>query len=58
MTSLKLKQLFAVERCQASALLNIHVSLYFSLDSKMNMLQVSFYTGQNPQTTNQDSKTN
>jgi len=56
MTSLK--QLFTVERCQASALLNVHVSLYFSLDSKMNMLQVSSYTGQNPQTTNQDSKTN
>ena len=54
MTSLK--QLFTVERCQASALLNVHVSL--SLDGQMNMLQVSSYTGQNPQTTNQESKTN
>jgi len=49
---------FTVERCQASALLNVHVSLYFSLDNQMNMLQVSAYTGQNPQTTNQESKTN
>jgi len=49
---------FTVERCQASALLNIHVLLYFSLDGQMNMLQVSSYTGQNPQTTNQESKTN
>ena len=49
---------FTVERCQASALLNVHVSLYFSLDGQMNMLQVSSYTGQNPQTTNQESKTN
>ena len=56
MTSLK--QLFTVERCQDSALLNIHVSLYFSLDGQMNMLQVSCYTRQNPQTTNQESKTN
>ena len=56
MTSLK--QLFTVERCQASALLNVHVSLYFSLDGQMNMLQISSYTGQNPQTTNQESKTN
>ena len=56
MTSLK--QLFTVERCQASALLNVHVSLYFSLDGQMNMLQVSSYTGQNAQTTNQESKTN
>ena len=54
MTSLK--HLFTVERCQA--LLNVHVSLYFSLDGQMNMLQVSSYTGQNPQTTNQESKTN
>ena len=53
-----LKQLFTVERCQASALLNVHVSLYFSLDGQMNTLQVSSYTGQNPQTTNQESKTN
>ena len=56
MTSLK--QLFTVERCQASAPLNVHVSLYFSLDGQMNMLQVSYYTGQNAQTTNQESKTN
>ena len=56
MTSLK--QLFTVERGQASAWLNVHVSLYFSLDGQMNMLQVSSYTGQNPQTTNQESKTN
>ena len=55
MTSLK--QLFIVERCQASALLNVHASLYFSLDGQMNMLQVSSYTGQNAQTTNQESKT-
>ena len=54
MTSLK--QLFTVERCQASALLNVHVSLHFSLDGQMNMLQVSSYTGQNPQSTNQESK--
>ena len=51
-------QLFTVERCQASALLNAHVSLYFSLDGQMNMLQASSYTGQNPRTTNQESKTN
>jgi len=56
MTSLK--QLFTVERCQASALLNVRVSLYFSLDGQINMLQVSSHTGQNPQTTNQESKTN
>ena len=56
MTSLK--QLFMVERCQASALLNVHVPLYFSLHGQMNMLQVSSYTGQNPQITNQESKTN
>jgi len=54
MTSLK--QLLTVERCQASALLNVHVSLYFSLDGQMNMLQVSSYTGQKPETTNQESK--
>jgi len=53
-----LKQLFTVERCQASALLNIYVTLCFSLDGQMNILQVSSYTGQNPQTTNQESKTN
>ena len=53
-----LTQLFTVERCQVSALLNSHVSLYFSLDGQMNMLQVSSYTGQNPRTTNQESKTN
>ena len=45
-----------VECCQASALLNVHVSLNFSLDGQMNMLQVSYYTGQNPQTTNQEVK--
>jgi len=56
MTSLK--QLFMIERYQASALLNVHVPLYFSLDGQMNMLQVSSYTGQNAQTTNQESKTN
>ena len=54
MTSLT--QLFTVERCQASALLNIHVSLYFSLDGQMNMLQVRSYTGQNPQTANHERK--
>ena len=53
-----LKQLFTVERCQASALSNVHVSLYFSLDGQMNMLQLGSYTGQNPQTTNQESNTN
>ena len=53
-----LKQLFTVERCQASALSNVHVSLYFSLDGQMNMLQVSSYTGQNPQTTKEESKAN
>ena len=47
-----------VERCQVSALLNVHVSLYFSLDGQMNMLQVSSYTGQNAETTTQESKTN
>jgi len=46
MTSLK--QIFIVKRCQTSALLNVHMSLYFSLDGQMNMLQVSSYTGQNP----------
>jgi len=34
------------------ALLNVHVSLYFSLDGQMNMS----YTGQNPQTTKQERK--
>ena len=53
-----LTQLFTVERCQASALLNAYVSLYFSLDGQMSMLQVSSYTGQNPRTTNQENKTN
>ena len=53
-----LKQVFTIERCQASAQLNVHVSLYFSLDGQMNMLQVSSYTGQNTQTNNQESKTN
>ena len=51
-----LTELFTVEQCQASALLNVHVSLYFSLDGQMNMLQVSSYTGQNPQTANQERK--
>ena len=54
MTSLT--QLFTVERCQALVLLNVHVSLYFPLDGQMNMLQVSSYTGQNPQTTKQERK--
>ena len=49
-------ELFTVKRCQTSALLNVHMSLYFSLDGQMNMLQVSSYTGQNPQTTNQERK--
>jgi len=35
--------IFTVERWQASALLNAHVLLFFSLDCQMNMLQVSFY---------------
>ena len=35
--------IFAVERCQASALLNAHVLLSFSLDGQMNVLQVSSY---------------
>ena len=56
MTSLK--QLFTVERCQASALLKAYTSLYFSLDDQLNMLQASSYTGQNAQSTNQESKTN
>ena len=43
---------------QPSALLNSFVSLYFSLDGQMNMLQVSSYTGKNPRTTNQESKKN
>jgi len=47
-----------VERCQASAMLNVHVLLYFSIDDQMNMLQLSSYTGQNQQTPNQESKTN
>jgi len=50
--------IFTVERFQASALLNLRVSLYFSLDGRMNMLQVSSHTGQNPQTTNQERETN
>ena len=33
--------IFTVERCQASALLNAYVLLSFSLDGQMNMLQVS-----------------
>jgi len=54
----KIKSNDSLLRCQASALLNVHVSLYFSLDGQMNMSQVSSYTGKNPQTTNQESKTN
>ena len=50
--------IFTVQRRQASALLNTHVSLYFSVDGQKNMLQVSSYTGQNTQTNNQESKTN
>jgi len=42
---------FTIERCQVSALLNVHVSLSFSLDGQLNMLRVSSYTGQNPWTT-------
>ena len=34
---------FTVERCQASAPLNAHVSKSLSLDGQMNMLQVSSY---------------
>ena len=49
-------RLFTVERRQASALFNVHVSLYFSLDGQMNMLQVSSNAGQNPQTANQERK--
>jgi len=50
--------IFTVERRQASALLNTHVSLYFSVDSQKNMSQVSSYTGQNTRTTKKQSKTN
>jgi len=50
------KRVFTVERCQTSALLNAHVSLSFSLDGQLNMLQASSYTGQNPPTTNQERK--
>jgi len=50
--------IFTVECRQASALLNAHVSLYFSSDDQMNMFQVSSYTGQNTQTTKKQSKTN
>ena len=49
--------IFTVERRQASALLNTHVLLYFSLDCQKNMLQVSSYTGQNTRTTKKQSKT-
>ena len=49
---------FLRERCQASPPLNVHVSLYMSLDGQVSMLQVSSYTGQNLQTANQESKTN
>jgi len=37
------RNIFTVERCQASALQNAHVLLSFSLDGQMNMLQVSSY---------------
>ena len=50
--------IFTVEYRQASALLNTHVSLYFSVDGQKNMLQVSSYTGQNTRTTKKQSKTN
>jgi len=39
-------------------LLNTHVSLSFSLDVQLNMLQESSNTGQNSQTSNKESKTN
>jgi len=53
--------IFAVERCQASALLNAHVLLSFSLDGQMNMLQVSSYRLQvkiHELPTKKESKTN
>jgi len=50
--------IFTVERRQASAVLNVHVSLYFSSDGQMNMFQVSSYTGQNTRTTKKQSTTN
>jgi len=43
--------IFTVERRQTSALLNTHVSLYFSVDGQKNMLQVISYAGQNTRTT-------
>jgi len=48
--------IFTVERRQASALLNTHVSLYFSVHGKKNMLQVISYTGQNTRTTKKQIK--
>jgi len=42
---------FTLERCQASVLLNAHVSLSFSLDGQLITLQVSSYTGRNQRTT-------
>ena len=56
MTSLT--QLFYGRKLPSLALLSAHVSLSFSLDVQMNMLQVSSYTGQNPRTTKKASKTN
>jgi len=53
--------IFAVERCQVSALLNAHVLLSFSLDGQMNMLQVSSYMLQvkiHELPTKKESKTN
>jgi len=58
MTSLTQHFYLAVERRQASALLNTLVSQYFSVDGQKNMLQVSSYTGQNTRTTKKQSKTN
>ena len=53
--------IFAVERCQASALLNARVLLSFSLDGQTNMLQVSSYRLQvkiHELPTKKESKTN
>ena len=58
---ISLTQHFAVERCQASALLNAQVLLSFSLDGQMNMLQVSSYRLQvkiHELPTKKESKTN
>jgi len=40
---ISLTQLFTVKCCQASTLLNAHVSRSFSLDGQMNMLWVRYY---------------